>query len=305
MAAADAGTGRTGAGAEAGQRAKLHGLLLAAGLAVALAPSPAAQAEAPGEGRPLTDAHIHYSHDAWQMLPPEQAVAVLRRAGLRRAFVSSSSDDGTLMLAQLAPELVVPVLRPYRRRGEMSTWFRDESVIPMLEERLAANRYAGIGEFHIYGEDADAPVMRRVVELAKQHGIFLHAHADAEAVRRILAQDPQARVLWAHSGFAGPDEVRQMLAGHDTLWADLAFRSEHGRDGRLAPEWKQLFLDFPDRFMTGTDTFTPERWYQVIDHADWSRAWLEDLPPEVAEAIAWRNAEALAAWALGPHLPPR
>ncbi|MEQ8344926.1 MAG: hypothetical protein RIB84_14470 [Sneathiellaceae bacterium] len=246
----------------------------------------------------VIDTHIHYSHDAWKMLPPEEAVEVLRQAGLRRAFVSSSSDDGTLMLARAAPDLIVPVLRPYRQRGELGTWFRDPSVMGMLEARLANGGYAGIGEFHIFGADADLPVMRRVVELAAENGIFLHAHADAEAVDRLFAQDPGARILWAHSGFAGPDEVRQMLDRHDRLWADLAFRSEHGRDGKVDPAWRQLFLDHPDRFMVGTDTFTPERWYYVVDHADWSRAWLKDLPDEVAEAIAWRNAQGLADWAL-------
>ena len=246
----------------------------------------------------LIDTHIHYSHDAWEMLPPDAAVAVLRQAGLRQAFVSSSSDDGTLMLAKAAPDLIVPVLRPYRQRGELGTWFKDPSVVAMIEERLAGNRYAGIGEFHIYGADADSPVMRRVVELAGANGIFLHAHADADAVDRLFAQDPDARILWAHSGFAGPDEVRQMLERHDHLWADLAFRSEHGRDGKVDPAWRQLFLDHPDRFMVGTDTFTPERWYYVVDHADWSRAWMQDLPADVAEAIAWRNAQGLSDWAL-------
>ena len=247
---------------------------------------------------PLIDTHIHYSHDAWEMLPPEAAVQVLRQAGLRRAFVSSSSDDGTQMLVQAAPDLIVPVLRPYRRRGEISTWFQDPTVVAMIEERLAAKRYAGIGEFHIYGADADGPVMRRLVELAGEHGIFLHAHADADAVERLFAQDPEARILWAHSGFAQPDEVRAMLDRYGNLWADLAFRSEHGSGGTVDPAWKQLFLDHPDRFMVGTDTFTPERWYYVIDHADWSRDWLGDLPPDVAERIAWRNAETLADWAL-------
>jgi hypothetical protein len=46
---------------------------------------------------------------------------------------------------------------------------RDETVIPHLEERLKKYRYAAIGEFHVYGADADLPVMRRMVQLAKQH----------------------------------------------------------------------------------------------------------------------------------------
>lgn len=255
----------------------------------------AAQAQQPYNG-PLIDAHVHYSHDAWDMLPPDKAIAVLRsEAKLKRVLVSSSSDDGTQKLYAVAPDLIVPELRPYRSRGEIGTWFRDDSVIAHLEDRLKRYRYVGIGEFHLYGESADLPVPRRMVQLAKQHKLFLHAHSDAEAVERLFRQDPDALILWAHSGFARPDDVRAMLAKHKNLWADLAVRSEHGRDGKVDPEWRKLFMDFPDRFMVGTDTYAPERWYYIAEHATWSRAWLADLPQDLAERIAYRNAEALFA----------
>ena len=133
---------------------------LLASLAVAIA-TPLAAADLP-----IFDAHLHYSHDAWDVVPVKDAVALLRKAGLTRALVSSSSDEGTQKLLAAAPDLVVPELRPYRQRGELSTWMRDESVIAYLEERLAKHRYAGIGEFHLNGADADLPVPRRVVELA-------------------------------------------------------------------------------------------------------------------------------------------
>ena len=38
------------------------------------------------------DAHIHYSHDVWDAIPPEDAIRRLREAGVERALVSSSSD---------------------------------------------------------------------------------------------------------------------------------------------------------------------------------------------------------------------
>jgi len=52
-------------------------------------------------------------------------------------------------------------------------------------------------------------------------------------------------------------------------------------------------VEFPDRFMVGTDTFTPERWHYVGPHARWSREWLSDLPAPLAQGIAWRNGQAL------------
>ena len=252
---------------------------------------------------PIFDAHLHYSHDAWDRLPPKEVVALLRQAGLKHAMVSSSSDDGTQKLYAEAPDLVLPVLRPYRTRGEIGTWVRDASIVPHLEARLASYRYVAIGEYHVYGADADLPVVRRVVELARQHKLFLHSHSDADAISRQFAQDPQARILWAHSGFDSPDKVREMLRRYPRLWCDLAFRSDHAAGGKVDPAWRALFLEFPDRFLVGTDTFTPERWYYVVEHADWSRAWLADLPPEVAERIAWKNGEALFGGLLAAQRP--
>ncbi len=257
--------------------------------AAALAPA-AARAAAP---LPIFDSHLHYSHDAWEQLPPKQAIAILRQAGLKGAMVSSSSDEGTQRLHAEAPDLVIPVLRPYRNRGEIGTWVRDDTVVPYLEKRLATYRYVAIGEYHVYGADADLPVMRNVVGMAKARGLFLHSHSDADAIERQFRQDPAARILWAHSGFDAPDKVRQMLKAHRQLWCDLAFRSDHATAGKVDPAWRALFTEFPDRFMVGTDTFTPERWHFVVEHANWSRQWLADLPAEVAERIAWRNGETL------------
>jgi hypothetical protein len=249
---------------------------------------------------PIFDAHVHYSHDAWGNLPPQGAIDILRKAGVTRALVSSSGDDGTQRLLALAPALIVPSLRPYRTRGDIATWVRDDTVVAFLEDRLAKSRYAAIGEFHLYGADADLPVPTRMIALAKERRLVLHAHSDVDALERIFRQDPDARVLWAHSGFVAADAVRAMLARHRNLWCDLAFRSEHGADGKVPPEWRALFTDYPDRFVVGTDTFTPERWHYIAPHANWSRAWLADLPPALAERIAWRNADALfASWKPG------
>jgi predicted TIM-barrel fold metal-dependent hydrolase len=242
---------------------------------------------------PIADAHIHYSHDAWDVVPPREAAAILRKAGVRRALVSSSDDEGTQKLLAEAPDIVVPELRPYRRRGETGTWVRDPAVVAYVEERLRTHTYVAIGEFHLFGADAELPVPRRIVELARQHGLMLHAHSDADAIERLFRQYPGGRILWAHAGFESPERVREMLRKHPTLWADLAFRNDHGAGGTVSPEWRAVFLEFPDRFMVGTDTFVPERWHYVPEHAAWSRGWLADLPAEVAERIAWKNAEAL------------
>lgn len=239
---------------------------------------------------PIADAHIHYSHDSVEMTPPERVIELMREANLKLALVSSSDDRGTQLLADLAPDIIVPGLRPYTRRGQLSSWYTDQKNLDYVEQLLEKNRYASIGEFHLYGDTADLPIPRRIVELAAEHNLILHAHSDAEAVERLLAQNPVVKVIWAHAGFDDPETVSEVLSRHDRLWADLAFRGEVGSGGSLSQEWRELFEAHPTKIMLGTDTYTPERMFYVPSHAQGARVWLDTLPAELAERIAWKNA---------------
>ena len=260
---------------------------------LAAAPLAAAWPLRAAEPLPIFDAHVHYSHDAVQLVPPKQAVQILRAAGLKGVLVSSSDDEGTQKLLAEAPDLIVPELRPYRTRADTSGWVQDPGIVAYLEARLARYKYVGIGEFHLYGAEADLPVPRRMVALARERDYILHAHSDVEAVNRLFAQWPQARILWAHSGFESPDKVRELLRRHPRLWCDLAYRSEHAAGSRVDPAWRAAFEEFPDRFMVGTDTFTPERWHYIGSHARSAREWIATLPAPLVEKLAWRNAETL------------
>lgn len=259
-------------------------LAIVTGLHILSSPIAIAQSELP-----IADVHLHYSHDSVELTPPERVIEIMRSANLKFALVSSSDDNGTQLLNKLAPDLIVPGLRPYRRRGETGSWFKDEGALEYVERLLAKNRYASIGEFHLYGENADLEIPRRIVELADEHNLILQAHSDAEAVERLLAQSNTVKVIWAHSGFADPEEIASVLAKHDRLWADLAYRSDVGGGGTLNPGWRELFEAFPDRLMLGTDTYTPERMYFIPEHAENARSWLETLPSDLAENIAWKN----------------
>jgi len=242
---------------------------------------------------PIFDAHMHYSHDAVLQIPPDQIVKILRDAGIKKALVSSSDDDGTQKLKAAAPDIIVPALRPYRQRGETGTWMHDPAIIDYLEERLAKFNYEAIGEFHAFGDDIKTDVVQRMIALARERNLLLHHHGDRQALDLIFASWPEARVLWAHSGFDRPDEVADALETYPRLWADLAYRSDMSNAQGLAPDWRKTFAAYPDRFMVGTDTFAPERWYYVGPHADYTRRWLSDLPAGIARKIAYENAETM------------
>ncbi len=264
-------------------------------LAIALTTLLAAAVPRPAEAQfPIFDAHIHYSRPDWAVYTPERALSILAQAGVRRAIVSSTPDDGTLELYRRAPQGIVPFLRPYRTREDMGRWPRDPAVAAYVEARLAKGVYRGIGEFHLDAADVEAPVVARFAELAAERDLILHAHVDAEAIERLLTRYPKVRFLWAHAGMsAGPADVGRLLAGFPKLWVELALRTDVAPGGTLDPGWRALFLRHPDRFLVGTDTWTTSRWEIVRPYHRDVQAWLAQLPREVAEQIAFANGDRL------------
>lgn len=243
---------------------------------------------------PLFDAHIHYSQPDWDVHTPERALSILARAGVRRAIVSSTPDDGTVKLYDRAPAGIVPFLRPYRTRADMSSWPRDLAVAAYVEQRLERGIYRGIGEFHLSLSDADAPVVKRFVELARQRGIFLHAHVDEPTIVRMATLYPTAKLLWAHAGMSAPAaSVGSVVDRFPRVWVELSLRTDVAPGGTLDPAWREVFMRHPDRFMVGTDTWVTSRWEIVRDSMREVQAWLAQLPREVAEQIAWKNGERL------------
>jgi hypothetical protein len=84
-----------------------------------------------------------------------------------------------------------------------------------------------------------------------------------------------------------------MMHRYKNLWAELSSRSDVAPKGQVAADWREILLEYPDRFMIGTDTYTSERWKIIGSNAHRARKWLSELPVEVAESIAYRNGESV------------
>jgi hypothetical protein len=204
-------------------------------LAVTLAGLAALPLRAQSPDLPIFDTHIHYSAPDWSEYPPDRILGILQKAGIKRALVSSTPDDGTLTLYQKDPKRVVPILRPYRTRDDIGHWWQDPSVLAYVQERLAKNKgvHKGIGEFHLFGGQTGTFVVKRITELAVQENIYLHAHSDELAIVELFTIEPRLRVIWAHAGMnAGPQAVGALLDRYPRLWVDLAIRN-----GDVATRW--------------------------------------------------------------------
>ena len=293
---------RLGAGAAA---------VLALGLGLSPAAAPAAPEPTPYAG-PLFDAHLHYNDEACVFgaacpFPLPDVMALFKRSGVRAIVANSRPNDGTKALAQevaaarAAGVTVVPFVRLYRNRADYSGWFADETIATLVDTELAtgtpAGAYRGLGEFHLYdSRNADGAIARRLMQLAEARGLVVLAHVDDEAIERLMAHAPRAKLIWAHSGIGGVPvaRVRALLDLHPTLMGELSYRPGlTDGQGRLSSDWRALFSSHPGRFVIGSDTWVNARWsgYEAL-MADY-RQWLGDLPPATARRIAWGNAAAL------------
>jgi hypothetical protein len=232
-------------------------------------------AQAADYAGPLFDTHLHYNQEAWDgdtgPYPPAEALARMQRNGVKAIIANSRPNAGTQTLAAAretreAGVTVVPFVRLYRNRDDYGSWFRDETIYEMVQAELArgtaSGPYRGLGEFHLYDSaNANGAVTKKLIVLAEEKKLAVLAHVDDVAIDLLMAHAPSKgkslRLIWAHTGIGG------------------------------AP------VKYPDRFMVGSDTWVNQRWSGYDEIMRGYRRWLGDVPPEVAQRVAWRNAAAL------------
>ena len=259
---------------------------------------------------PLFDTHLHYNEEAWNgnsgPHSPADVLARMQRNGVKAVVANSRPNDGTKSLAAMADTrkagvTVVPFIRLYRNRADYDNWFRDESIYEMVLAEFArgvagdqAGPYKGIGEFHLYDSaNANGPVAKKLMQFAAKNKLAVLAHVDDTAIDLLMAHAPDARLVWAHTGIGGAPVARvdALLGKYPQLMGELSYRPGLTcEEGKLCPEWRALLLKHPGRFMIGSDTWVNQRWLYYDELMKGYRAWLGDLPPDVARKIAWGNA---------------
>ena len=244
---------------------------------------------------PLFDAHLHYSAEDAQQFTPAEIIAILDRNRIMRAVVTGTPAEHTAALFKHAPTRIVPFLGVYRSAADKTGWPQDDGLPARVEQALESGIWRGIGELHLFADDRDSPVFRRLVEIATRRDLPLLIHGDPAVIDRLYEIAADATVIWAHAGaYPYPELIADYLARHPRLFVDLSVRDARiAPEGRLAEKWRLLFLAHPKRFMIGVDTFSVARWRAFDSVTADIRAWLAQLPPDIAAQLARENALAL------------
>ena len=260
---------------------------------------PAIADEPIGDGAwdlPIFDAHVHYKEPAWGPYPPKTVIEMFDRNGVAMALVSSTPDEGTIMLWEHAPARIVPELRPYHDNWGSGSWMDFEGMADYIDKRLADHPHRGIGEFHVRAmPGANRELLRHIAKRALELNIPIHVHSNDEPVSFFFEIAPDLTVIWAHAGMSSPPSViGRLMDRHERLFADTSYReSDILRGDRLNTVWRDLLMRHADRFMVGSDTWVNGQWANYDAIIERNRAWLALLPRPEAEMIAYKNAEKL------------
>jgi len=265
----------------------------------------------------FADSHIHYNWDHQEETSIEEVVEILKQHNVGLTIVAGTPSELALELREKGGDWVIPFFSPYIHALGKRDWYLDKKVPEKAEQGLKKGLYYGIGEVHFmngFQPKTDNPIFLQLLSLARQYKVPMLIHIDSSneiTFQRLCSANPDIKMIFAHAGgILGPEHIEKILNHCANVWIDFAARDPWRYDGisnedyTLLPEWKKLVLNYPDRFITGTDpVWQVTRWstwasgddgwkhYQELYDYHWT--WLNDMPAAVRKKIAWQNTQDL------------
>lgn len=225
---------------------------------------------------------------------PPDAVSIAQKDKFRRR-AHAILAAGALGFGEVtASHMSGPDLGPYENTEA------DHPLLLMLAD-IAAERGVPIDmHFDVVPRDMPAPPNMR----HSLHPNPTELKENLAAFERFIAHNRQARIVWSHAGSDPTRErtvplMRRLLDAHPNLYMSIrALRAPHPvfpiqPDGKLKPAWLALLSDHRDRFVMQSDAFyqvpPPLKARGVKDALELGRELLQQLPEDVARAIAYEN----------------
>ncbi len=272
---------------------------------------------------PMIDAHSQIDH----LVRLEAVIPLMDRANIKRVILSTRGKRELQDIVRLARENPGRVTASLRLKGKdyekNSPRYREE-----LEKNLQNPAFGAMAEALVWhaqkgskaGEvslDLSSPQVMAAFNAARKKSWPFVVHIEfASAGKRyatymkslesFLQTYPDHPIAMIHMGQLTHGEVSRLIGQHKNIffltshanpiavdksgqpWIDLFAGS------KFKPEWKQIMISNPDRFILAFDNVWAEHWgdFYLQQSQLWQTA-LAELPPEVAHAIAHRNAERL------------
>jgi predicted TIM-barrel fold metal-dependent hydrolase len=205
------------------------------------------------------------------------------------------------------------------------TQAEETRVTTLIEDAMKTGKYRGFGEIALKhaaltNEKAgivpvvvpgDHPWMFIMSDIAAEYNVPIDIHMDVDTVNegiagleKLLDHNTKTNIIWSHTAWSrnnydtsvSVQTMRQLLEKHPNLYSSLKIQPKEtaflDETGKIKPEWMQLFKDYPDRFMIGSD-IKPGQFDDEFSYIIRHRKFLEQLPPEILKPIERDNAKKL------------
>lgn len=239
-------------------------------------------------------------------------------------------DRQLLKLAKDHPDLIIPAIRAKGRDydSESPDWY---SRMDRASSKRRFRGLAEAHLYHEAKGNADKVVVfpsdrriKHLLAIANERNWPLVLHAELKSassgvrarivseLKDLMRANPDQPFILTHMAQLDADEVAALISAHGNVYfitshANHIFIERSGRRGpskqpwtdmfdgsRLRADWAGLVVSHPDRFILGFDNTRAKLWSDIyIDQVNLWRRALAELPRDVAEKVAYRNAERL------------
>lgn len=194
-----------------------------------------------------------------------------------------------------------------------------KEMFEVADELLRERRAYGFGELHIDNSKSfssyqfarripfDNPVMRQIYTLANQHGAFVQIHMQADhpenmaALESYLRAFPKAKTVLSHGlGYSKQPMLRALLGRYPNLFLELSRKGGtlnekeaarvFSREGAPKDFWLKTIEEYPDRFMVGSDTHSPDEYKYDEVMQEFRTSLFPFLKPATLKLVAYGNA---------------
>lgn len=220
---------------------------------------------------PIADAHVHVLSDGyenWHRIMKQNGVHSSANAALPKNLEYqelATANDLVLSRSPQQPLELLPFSMLSPNDKEIVQHFKDYRTKGMRGLKLIN----GHGDYFVSSHQAiiDPPGLRAVFKLCEKQKIpvlwHVNTHLYSKGFLRTLRDFPKLVIVNPHFGgylTYAPSIVRQLLKTYPNLYFDLSLgvdpvylrRSFEDLSDRHQ-EWRQLFIDFSDRFLFGID----------------------------------------------------
>jgi len=283
----------------------------------------------PAEKIPIIDAHSQID----QNITFEEILTLMDREGVSRTILAPRDQvkpDQVLSFASSHPDRITPAVRS---KSHQQSDGSPEEFAQYLDNQLRNPGFGAMAEFLFWHAEKldkngkrmapqvvvppDDPKTRVAVERAIQKGWPFVAHVEFAAIgpdkdrflskfESLLKEYPDHPFVLNRLGELQAPEIKRLIANHGNVFFitaqcnPIAVKNTREplvnifKGNKLAPEWKELIVTHPDRFVLGFDNVWARHWKNMyVQQVELWRKALADIPEDVAKKVAFENAQGL------------